>query len=770
MAQVMLFFLPMSGKCILPEAIVRRFSPVIIPLVLAVLTLLLMLPFLRPPTGSEVLIGSDLVNQQYPLYSLIFDNVRGGNGLPLWNSYQFVGQSITANPQATIVYPPAWLMLVLGVPRGVGWLLILHLWWGAWGMTVFAQALGANRAGALLGGVIYLLSGVLTAHLNAGHLNYILCSAWIPWLGGLYLRSLNGQRWFSSALAGAAALGMCILAGHPPMFYFGLILLAVLWLYRLLTRQSSLWAASRPLGVILAAGFLLGAALLLPVAEFTPRSTRTEASLGFSNSYALPGSQVLTMLIPNLFGEPFRGYWGLPFYEELTGYIGILPLVAVLLFRRRPAVILLVVFVVIGLVISLGIDGGLFSLLYYLLPGYGLFRVPPRALYSVVLGGAGLTALLITDLQAMNGEERTAFLRLALRWLPLCGLLLLAGSFILSGYFSALALTNDLQGRVFHAANMTLIAAVAVGGTWLALRLWPVNGRWAYGVTLLVLLIDLWRISAPLVQVGAVDVTQPWKWLSSVQQSSPDYRVMTVPDEITLQAGAAYTHHLNISGYDPLVSDAYQRLLDAGEDNPLSPVSRLLGVRYVVSRQSVGSLSLVTQDEQDGWQLYEVPEGVVPRVFVVPTVEVISEDEAARSRLLELGFNPLTRAIVAEEPTCFADLSSESSGETSEAVITDYRPNTVEITSRSAQGGILVLTDSYDPNWTVMVDDQPVDLLRAYTALRGVCVPAGEHRVKFVYQPRAFYAGIVISGVSWVILGVLSVVILLRRRAVFRAQ
>jgi hypothetical protein len=106
--------------------IVRVLRRVYVPLILAVLTLLFMLPFLRPPTGNEVLNGHDLVNQQYPLYSFIFDSVRGGTGLPLWNPYQFAGQSIASNPQSTIFYPPAWIMLPLGVPRGVGWLFILH--------------------------------------------------------------------------------------------------------------------------------------------------------------------------------------------------------------------------------------------------------------------------------------------------------------------------------------------------------------------------------------------------------------------------------------------------------------------------------------------------------------------------------------------------------------------------------------------------------------------------------------------------------------------
>src|SRR5688572_23668039 len=130
------------------------FRRVAIPAGLAILTLLYMAPFIFAPV-SQTLDGHDLVNQQYPLLSFIYDSIRDQQGLPLWNPYQFAGQSVVANPQSTLYYPPAWIMTIFGVPRSVGWLVALHLWLGAWGMAVFAQCLGASRLGAFVGGVVY---------------------------------------------------------------------------------------------------------------------------------------------------------------------------------------------------------------------------------------------------------------------------------------------------------------------------------------------------------------------------------------------------------------------------------------------------------------------------------------------------------------------------------------------------------------------------------------------------------------------------------------
>jgi SAM-dependent methyltransferase len=175
-----------------------RWSPFATPLVLAALTLLYMAPVLQAPSAQHVLDGHDLLNQQYPLYSFIFDSVREGRGLPLWNPYQFAGQSTVTNPQSTLFYPLAWLMALVDVGHGVGWLAALHLWLGGWGMAVFARRLGASRAGALAGGIVYEFSALLGAHLDAGHINFILCQAWLPWVAAAYLHSVAGEQQVSS--------------------------------------------------------------------------------------------------------------------------------------------------------------------------------------------------------------------------------------------------------------------------------------------------------------------------------------------------------------------------------------------------------------------------------------------------------------------------------------------------------------------------------------------------------------------------------------------
>jgi hypothetical protein len=740
-----------------------------IPLVLLVLVLLFMSPVIRPPTGIEVLNGHDLVNQQYPLFSLIFDSIRDGKGVPLWNPYQFAGQSIVSNPQSSVVYPPAWIMVMTGVPRGVGWLAILHLWLGGWGMAMFIRFLGATKAGALIAGMIYTFSAFTAAHLNGSTLNYLMCWAWLPWMAAAYLWSAKRGNWKPAVLSGAV-VGMTILSGHPPMFYFGVLWLITLWIYLSLTHDVKPLNGLRILVIMLGVGLALGAALWLPVADFTLRSNRTgAASLGFSNSYALPAGQALTLLFPNLFGEPVNGYWGVPFYEELTIYIGVLPLVALFLTRRRPATNLLALFVVVGLVVSMGIDGGLFPILYKILPGYQLFRVPSRALYFVQVGGAGLAALWNSDLQNSNHFERLRLLKPALRrGLPILIMLCLAGAFLLMAIFNAFSGDANPPWRVYHTASVAMLTGIFAILSWGVLRVWTfkrLSIKWPLVITGAVILVDLWRISAPLVTVSAVDVPTMWKIMNRTAPASPEFRVMTVPDEVIWQAGLTYTHHLNANGYDPLVSDAYQRLLDASQYNPTSPIAQILGVRYVISDKPYewsalsGVESLTLKSEDDGWYIYESA-NTLPRSFVTSAFQVISDDEITRQTLASSKAGQIP-TIVSQAPEC---TRVENDASQVPAKITEYSPNSVDIQANSEQGGILVLTDSYDPNWAVSVDNAPATLIRVDTALRGVCVPAGDHQVHFEYQPKAFFAGVIISGIGWAAVALFGVYTLISYR------
>jgi len=186
-------------------------------------------------------------------------------------------------------------------------------------------------------------------------------------------------------------------------------------------------------------------------------------------------------------------------------------------------------------------------------------------------------------------------------------------------------------------------------------------------------------------------------------------------------------------------------------------------VRYAISDKPFEWLGLsggedLTQVAQEGdWRIYQIADPQ-PRAFMVFDAAIMQDDEAARQGLAA-GDIPYSQMAVVDKAV---DCALSAIGEKPTVKILKDTTNIVEISASSDHAGILILADSYDPNWTVSVDGSPVGLLRVDTALRGVCVPAGEHRIRFEYQPRAFYIGVMVSMIGWVLVGIMALSALLR--------
>src|SRR5205814_8187860 len=56
--------------------------------------------------------------------------------------------------------------------------------------------------------------------------------------------------------------------------------------------------------------------------------------------------------------------------------------------------------------------------------------------------------------------------------------------------------------------------------------------RAALALTIGVMLVDVWHVSAPMVNVSTPSVPEPWQTLARTVPAAPDFRVMTVPGDV----------------------------------------------------------------------------------------------------------------------------------------------------------------------------------------------------------------------------------------------
>jgi hypothetical protein len=76
-----------------------------------------------------------------------------------------------------------------------------------------------------------------------------------------------------------------------------------------------------------------------------------------------------------------------------------------------------------------------------------------------------------------------------------------------------------------------------------------------------------------------------------------------------------------------------------------------------------------------------------------------------------------------------------------EARITRYEPQRIEIATRNDSAGFLVLSEIYYRGWEAWIDGRRAPVERVNYALRGLAVPAGAHRIEFVFRAPSFRNG-----------------------------
>jgi hypothetical protein len=150
-----------------------------------------------------------------------------------------------------------------------------------------------------------------------------------------------------------------------------------------------------------------------------------------------------------------------------------------------------------------------------------------------------------------------------------------------------------------------------------------------------------------------------------------------------------------------------------------------------------------------------------PRAWLVHQTERI-DDRLDRLNRLDSGlFDPYQSAIVEEDIPTLSQPKSPATVRWKEP-----SPGRLEMEIATDADGLLVVADTFHPDFSVTLDGVPVRMLRTNHAFRGVVVPAGSHSIVMEYHIAAFSAGITMTviGIVWVAIG------LTRARAIDFAQ
>ncbi|MGH9838597.1 MAG: YfhO family protein [Blastocatellia bacterium] len=155
-------------------------------------------------------------------------------------------------------------------------------------------------------------------------------------------------------------------------------------------------------------------------------------------------------------------------------------------------------------------------------------------------------------------------------------------------------------------------------------------------------------------------------------------------------------------------------------------------------------------------ELYE-NQRALPRAWFVRRVAVVPSADALqiiRSGKMKEGapFDPAETVLFEREDFGNREVALPRIGEPANAVVkvTRYEPNRIELQTRNDQAGFLVLSEVWYRGWEAWIDGRRAPVERVNYLLRGLAVPAGEHRVEFVFRAHSFR-----NGAAWSLAGAL---------------
>jgi hypothetical protein len=742
---------------------------------------LLFAPFL---VGAQMFYWGTPLLQFYPWRLVALEAVRAGH-LPLWNPWLGNGAPLLANYQSALLYPPNWLSLLLPLDLSLNWLLVLHLAWTGAGMVTLARLLGYGPLGQAVAGLAFGMGQYAVA--RAGFYSINAALAWLPWIlwsADALLRPQSSISNLQSRISNALALSLCLalqlLAGHAQTTWYTWLLLAAWTLWRTLTlrpRPSLAFYFLLPASFLLA--FLIASIQLLPTFEYLQQSPRADAAeYEFVMTYSFSPWRLLTLLAPDLLGNPARGrFYGYGNYLEDAVYVGVIPLLlalgVIINLRRNPHSnipnlqspistfhfpLFLTLLLPVTLLLALGRNTPVFPWLYNNVPTFDMFQAPTRmmvwfvfalallggwgadrwvapmgrALYWTRLGTAGAVSIVLTALAALFlVPPATAINR---------QLLTVAQAVLVMGInlviFGALAL---VKGKLPE-SRWALLVTLALAGDLLYANAGLNPGAPA----------DLYRTPTPTgaALAQALDGRRLFQFPEDRQRVmfDPYFSFFNYGDPAQMATGARAVQLPNVAvlegiasanNFDPLVSARYKAFTDVVSATQSVKLLNLMNVGVVASSTPLPWEPIIRAGTVT---FYRVP-GESRRVWLIPAegTREVADIRAALAALADPAFDPARTLILeADDPGLLPDAPERSP-------ISQTDPNGFSVSLQLDRDNWLLLADTWYPGWQAYIDGEPASLRRGNVAFRAVFVPAGAHTVEFRYVPHTFVLGLRLS-------------------------
>ncbi|MES2907487.1 MAG: hypothetical protein V4691_10790 [Pseudomonadota bacterium] len=718
---------------------------------------------------GDLTVAGAAKSQFYPQLIFLAQSLHGGES-PFWNPYIFTGFPQIADPRSLIFSPYALLAAIDENPglRAFDAMGFALLALGGIGWIFFFRMNRWHWAGGVIAALIFCFGGATAWRMQ--NVNSVVTLSFLP-LAFLYLElALRRNNIFYAILAGLFAALMILPRVQVSLLASYFMLARILWFF--LAEPKNLERLRYSLPTVLISIFICLVLVVVPLLftyDFLLSTTKPVPNFADVAKGSLHPAHFLTMLVPDIFasaGDSIN-FWGPPsipwndsglnLTQNMTVlYFGSLPLLlGGLIFTRKfwggKNMALLFVFLALMVIYALGKFTPAFQYIYAWAPGVKFFARPADAGFLISAMIAPLAGYLAHRFLA---AEDNPFLLLGFGCLVLLG-----------GFWLAWA-TADAQGQIITASPALLLSALTFAiGTFVlvfsrsVLRTWP---QLAASALVLFVLIDLRLHNGPNIVtaapradyemldrdsghplVAAIDKNLTQKSLNALDRIEIGTLGAPWPN---LTAGRKYYHILGDNALRlAWISETLGSPDDIGTSKkrdflPTFPkydsdLARILGLRLIALPKPMESVSPASDlkgfspPRNIGDAYVYIANQAFPRIWMADNAQPLT----SRAEVLANGFpqmDYLKTVLLEDAPAVLPAFTAKGT-----ASLRLYRHTEIEIETQRTAGGYLVLADAWHPWWQATIDNQPTKIYRANMMFRAVIVPAGDHVIRFKFQP-----------------------------------
>jgi hypothetical protein len=245
-----------------------------------------------------------------------------------------------------------------------------------------------------------------------------------------------------------------------------------------------------------------------------------------------------------------------------------------------------------------------------------------------------------------------------------------------------------------------------------------------------------------------------------LQDETPGFRVLNLATS-TFNDGLTSYHHRSVGGYHAAKLRRYQDLIDRHISQEMGQLTQFIQSNQQQLTDSMIQAQMARLDVLNMLNTRYVilnPQGrpvqnlqTLGAAWYVSQVKLVNSPDEEIQALGEIA--PKVTAVVdqAYEGGAFAAQLqgvNPASGANGRVVLEAFSPNSLTYQTNSSAEGVVVFSEIYynsGKGWQAYLDGEPVPHFRADYVLRGMVVPAGQHRIEFRFEPKAFRIGNQIS-------------------------